>query len=244
MLVPHPLHPRPGHALRLHWLCLGSPAAAEMAARSGADALVIDLQHGLWERPSLDAAVAVAGAFCPVIARTADTRAVSISMALDAGAAAVLAPLIESADEARELVSLAHYPPRGRRSAGGVRPLARGLEAMKAADADVSVGAMIETAAGVAQAEAVCAVPGLDFIFIGTGDLSLSLGSAEAAPLQAACERVRQAAHARGLACGLFTGDPVKARTALANGFDMAVFASDVGALAQAFHASLQDPAT
>lgn len=244
MLVPHPLHPRPGQPLRLHWLCLGSVAAAEMAALSGADALVVDLQHGLWERSSLDAAVALAGARCPVIARVADTRAVSISLALDAGAAAVLAPLIESAEEARELVALSHYPPRGRRSAGGVRPLMRALPAMQQADGTVRVGAMIETTAGVAQAEVICAVPGLDFIFIGTGDLSLSLGAADAAQLPAACERVRQAAHARGLACGLFTGDATKARAALAGGFDMAVFASDVGALSHAFNASLQDPAS
>ena len=73
------------------------------------------------------------------------------------------------------LASASRYPPQGRRSGGGVRPLLAGIDSMLAANQHVAVGAMIETALGAQNAEAICAVEGIDFIFIGTGDLQLSM---------------------------------------------------------------------
>lgn len=239
----HPLTPRlkRGAALPLVWLALGSPALAEIAVRSAPGAaVVIDLQHGLWERGTFEAAVGIAGSTTPVIARTADFSAAAIGAALDAGAAAVMAPLVEGADDARALAGASRYPPQGRRSGGGVRPLLAGIEAMRAANRHIAVGAMIETALGARNAEAICAVAGIDFIFVGTGDLQLSMPQASPAQLQACCARIRDAAHQSGLPCGLFTADAAAARQAFADGYEIAVAANDIGLAAHGFAQALQ----
>lgn len=212
----------------LIWLALGSAPMAEFAAAAKPGGVVLDLQHGLWERGSIEAAIGAIGQRVPVIARCAENTHHAIAQALDAGAAGVLVPLIESAEDARRAVSAGRYPPFGTRSAGGVRPLLAGFEAMVEADRHVAIGVLIETVAGIEQVEAIAAVPGLDFLFIGTGDLSMSRGTADADVIGRDCERVLRAAQANGLPCGLFTGDAQGARRAFANGYRMAVSANDI----------------
>ena len=80
-------------------------------------AIVLDLQHGLWERGTVEAAIASTGQRVPVIARCADNTHAAIAQALDAGAASVLVPLIETVDDARRALDASRYPPRGSRSA-------------------------------------------------------------------------------------------------------------------------------
>ena len=163
-----------GEPVGLLWLALGSPAVAEFAAHAGAGALVIDLQHGLWDRHSLEAAVGVAAPKLPVIVRVAENSPNVIGTALDAGADSVLVPLVDTAEQARAAVASARFPPHGNRSGGGIRPLAAGFaDYLKRAEA-VTVGVMIETAAGVANTEAIAAVEGLDYVLIGSGDLTIS----------------------------------------------------------------------
>jgi len=217
-----------GKPIRLVWLALGNVALAEIASHAEPDAIVLDLQHGLWERSTLEAAVGIVNTHTPVIARVADLSAATIATALDSGAGAVLAPMVESADDARRLVAAGRYPPVGQRSAGGVRPLMHGLGAMRHADQHVALGALIETRRGVDNAAAICAVSGVNFVFIGTGDLALSLGDADSATLASHCAQVRDAAHANGLACGLFTGNAQAARQALIDGYEMVVVANDI----------------
>jgi len=107
-------------------------------------------------------------------------------------------------------------------------PLIHRLRAMRQADQHVALGALIETRRGVDNAAAICAVPGLNFVFIGAGDLALSLGDADSAALASHCARVRDTAHANGLTCGLFTGNAQAARQALDDGYDMVVVANDI----------------
>ena len=147
-------------AIDLVWLALGSAPMAEFAAHARPAAIVLDLQHGLWERGTVEAAIASTGQRVPVIARCADNTHAAIAQALDAGAASVLVPLIETVDDARRALDASRYPPRGSRSAGGVRPLLGGVAAMLEADTQVSVGLMIETVAGVENAQAIAALPG------------------------------------------------------------------------------------
>ena len=145
-------------AIDLVWLALGSAPMAEFAAHARPAAIVLDLQHGLWERGTVEAAIASTGQRVPVIARCADNTHAAIAQALDAGAASVLVPLIETVDDARRALDASRYPPRGSRSAGGVRPLLGGVAAMLEADTQVSVGLMIETVAGVENAQAIAAL--------------------------------------------------------------------------------------
>ena len=110
---------RGGETVGAFWFALGSPALVEMACEAAPDVLVLDAQHGLWHRPSLEHAIGMVAGRQPVLVRTADASPRSIGEALDAGAEGVLVPMIETAEQAAEVVAAARFPPDGRRSAGG-----------------------------------------------------------------------------------------------------------------------------
>lgn len=212
----------------LIWLSLGSPAIAEIAASARPGAIVIDMQHGLWDRASLEAAVGVARNTTRVIVRCADDSPTSIAQALDSGAHSVLIPLIESGRAAAAAASASRYPPLGVRSAGGVRPLLRGVDGMLEANREVAVGVMIETVAGVADARAIVQASGVDYVFIGTGDLAMSCGASHSADIDGNCEQVRRAALEHGLPCGIFTSHAAEAAQRFEAGYALAVAANDI----------------
>jgi len=218
-----------GETIGCHWLSLGSPALAELAVAAGADTLVIDLQHGVWDRAGLEAAVGLTAGAAARLARTADQSAHAISSALDSGADGIIAPLVDDAAQCAAVVAAARFPPQGRRSAGAIRPLVDFPAYRAAAEANVLVAVMIETADGLAQAEAIAATPGLDMVFIGTGDLALSLGAGPGTPVfEAALARILAAGRAAGVAVGAFTPDLDHAVARAAQGFQFVVFANDI----------------
>ncbi len=224
------------------WFALGSPALVELSLSAEPDAVVIDLQHGLWDRGGLEAVLGLIPPSVHTIVRLADGSAPAIGQALDAGAEAVLAPLIETVEAARACVEAAHYPPHGCRSGGGLRPLGRGFASYVAeARARTAVGIMIETARGVENASAIAAVPGLDFVFIGTGDLALSLGCFPGPDerLPAACRRVLKACRTAGVPCGLFTTSATEAADRSRDGYALTVVANDIGIVSHGFGAAL-----
>lgn len=229
-----------GDAIGLIWLSLGHAAIAEMAAHSGADALVIDLQHGLWERGTFETAVGLSVGKVPVLARVAENSPFAIGSALDAGTDGVLVPMVETAEQAAAAVSAARFPPQGNRSGGGVRPLSMGFGAyLEKADA-IAVGVMIETAKGVGNAEAIATTPGLDFLLIGTGDLGISYGTGQesARTMEEACGRVKSACRRAGVASGIFTTSTEAAAARRDEGYRLVVLANDVDAVNGAFAAA------
>lgn len=218
-----------GEVTACHWLALGSPALAELAAEAAPDAIVFDLQHGLWDRAGLEAAIGLVGDRTQPLVRTADQSASAIGAALDAGAHGIIAPLVNSAQECEGVVAQALYPPLGRRSAGGVRSLADFAAYSTAANANLLIAVMIETVQGVAAAEDIAATPGLNMIFIGPGDLSLALGEAAGSPVfEAALARILAAGRGAGVAVGIFTPSLDIALARAAQGFQFVVFADDV----------------
>lgn len=217
-----------GRCLGVAWLSLGSAAIAESVARTKPDAIVIDLQHGLWERRELEAAIGLVPPQIPVIARVAENSAFAIGSALDAGAEAVMVPLIETAKHAESAVAYAKYPPHGIRSGGGVRPLANFVDYVDGSD-KICVIAMVETAEGAKNARAIAAVDGVDMVFIGTGDLSLSLGvfpqishdhTKACADIHAACKK-------SWTPCGIFTPNLDMALMRRTQGYRMVVTSID-----------------
>jgi len=233
---------RPSLAARLNardtlgiaWLATGSLPVAEAA--TGFDAVVLDLQHGLWDRATTEAAVGVLSSRTPVLLRVADSGSACIGAALDSGAEGVIVPLVETAQQAANALSAARFPPHGIRSAGGCRPLADLGAYLSWCTSHLFVAVMIETAVGVAAADEIAAVPGIDMVFIGSGDLSLSLGTAPSDPeTLAACDRVLDACAASSVPCGIFTSDPQTARLMRARGFSMVVLASDVALIHAGF---------
>ena len=141
-----------GETISTLWCDLGSVPAAEVMAETRPDAIIFDLQHGLWDRVSL------------------------IGEALDLGASGIIVPLVETAEEAKAVVAAAKFPPEGNRSAGGARPMMDFGTYAREANQSLMVGVMIETAKVLKNAAAIAAVPGHDLVDKGPRDLSLSLG--------------------------------------------------------------------
>ncbi len=218
-----------GKSVGVIWLSLGSVALVELAARTKPDAIVIDMQHGLWERRDLEAAIGIVPSSIPVIVRVAENSALSIGTALDAGAEGVIVPLIESAAEAERAVSYCKYPPHGIRSGGGVRPLRDFVAAVEASE-DIAVILMVETAKGVANVSDIVNTEGVDMLFIGTGDLALSIGTfPHPKPEHAvACADIHRASRKAWVPCGIFTMSAEMAAARRAQGYRMVVTANDI----------------
>lgn len=216
---------RDGSGVSAVWLSLGSTALAEIAAESSPDAIVFDGQHGLWERAALHAAIAAAGDCTPLVRVQANSVA-AIGEALDHGAQGIIVPLVGTAAEAEAAVAAAHYPPRGCRSGGGLRPLGAIGPYVAACATQVLVSVMIETRDGLANAAAIAATPGIDLVFIGPGDLALQLGPE--ADLEAAIQQVLAECRSAGVPCGLFTGSAEAARDRLRQGFAFVVADDDI----------------
>jgi len=210
----------------------------EAAVVAGAEAIVIDMQHGLFTRTTLEAAIAVVPSHVPCIVRVEDDSTAAIGRALDAGAEGVIIPMIETAKQAKAAVSACHYPPKGHRSGGGIRPL-RQMGYMAAASEAIAVGLMIETDAGLSNRAAIAATKNVDFVFIGRGDLALSLGtSSGSTTLSKACNAILVASKRAGVPCGIFTMNPEAARAQIEEGYRITVVANDVSAVGDAFTAA------
>jgi len=218
-----------GGAVGSLWVGLGSVAAAEVMAEGRPDAMIFDMQHGLWDRQSLYHGFAAVRAKTQPVVRVAANDAAAIGDALDLGAAGVIVPLIESAQEAEAAVAAAKYPPEGRRSAGGVRPMLDFTHYAQSANRQTLLSVMIETEKGLKNAAAIAAVPGVDLIFIGPGDLSLSLGAFPdlGAKHEQALQAILAACRKAGKPCGLFTFHSSHALDRLRQGFQWMVLGND-----------------
>ena len=132
------------------WMSMGSPSLVELAGAAQPDAIVIDMQHGLFDRTTLEYALGAVPNGVSTLVRVAENSIVAIGQALDAGAEGVIIPLVETDSEAALAVAAARFPPVGRRSGGGVRPLSSDFGAYCAASNERTVvGVMIETERGV-----------------------------------------------------------------------------------------------
>lgn len=222
----------------LFWMTLGSSTVLELASQAKPDAVVIDAQHGLWDRASLEQSVGVVASTAPVLVRVAENSPLAIGQALDAGAEGVIVPLIETDEEAAAAVAAARFPPEGTRSGGGVRPLSRNfgqyyLDSIRR----TVVGVMIETVRGVRNAAAIANTPGVDFVLIGTGDLAISLGGFPHVDARhgEACATVLQACKTAGVACGIFTLNVDAAMARREDGYPIVVVANDIDIVASGF---------
>jgi 2-keto-3-deoxy-L-rhamnonate aldolase RhmA/short-subunit dehydrogenase len=220
-----------GGCITCHWATIGSPSVAEVMAESGPDSIVFDLQHGLWDRAGLEHAIGLVRHRAVPVVRSADDSDFAIGSVLDAGARALIVPMIDTAAQARAVVRKAKYPPLGSRSGGGTRPMLDYKSYIGGANDDILVAVMIETAEAVANADEIAAVPGIDILFIGPFDLSMSLGTfPEFGPKhEAAVQSVLAAARAHGKACGIFTPYATVAAERRAQGFQWVVLAYDQG---------------
>jgi 4-hydroxy-2-oxoheptanedioate aldolase len=221
------------------WLAIPSPFAAEVMAHQGWDSLTVDLQHGVIDyQTALGMLQAISTTAAVPMVRVPWLDPGILMKCLDAGAYGVICPMVNSAAEAELLVRACRYPPRGTRSFGPIRAtLYAGADYARHADRAVLVLAMIETAAALADLDAILAVEGLDGIYVGPSDLSASLGcpptlDPEVPQVVSAIEQIVRRAKAAGLVAGIHTATPEYSRRMHQLGYDFVSIGSDARLLA------------
>lgn len=164
------------------WSMLGNPVVTEILGLAGYDFLLIDQEHGLGDPTTLVAQLqALNTTACTSVVRVPWNDHVYLKRVLDAGVEGVMIPSVESAEEARAAVAACHYPPRGRRGAASSSARASGY-GMGGGDYVATCGdnllviVQIESARAVENIDAICAVEGVDLVFIGPHDLSGTVG--------------------------------------------------------------------
>lgn len=163
------------------WVQSGSPTFAEMAALAGFDFFIVDQEHGPGDlQDAIDQMRAASCAEATMVVRAPSTEPLYVRRLLDAGLEAVLVPMVETAEQARRIVEICRFPPRGVR--GNAWPITRaasyGFEAdyYLRADDNFMIIVQIETAKAVVNAREIAAVDGVDAVFIGPTDLAGSIG--------------------------------------------------------------------
>lgn len=237
--------------LRVGWSCLPDPLATEILVRSGFEAVLIDLQHGVIDMgaaPALLTAIRAAGGHA--LARIPVGEYQSASRLLDWGAEMVVAPMIETAEDARAFASFMKYPPDGLRSYGPARAVQlSGLSAdayRTSANGSTLAVVMIETRSALANLEAILAVPGIDGVFVGPYDLSIALSpdgepGLDRSDTLAAMERVVRQTKAAGKVCGAFGANAALVRRYLGLGFTFATLSTDMDLLAGAVRTAIAE---
>jgi 4-hydroxy-2-oxoheptanedioate aldolase len=231
---------RNGGVVYSAWVSSGEPLTANWLAAAGFDEVLADLQHGAVEvghLPALFAAIEARGV-APA-ARVPANETTIIGRVLDMGALSVMVPMVESREEAEAAVAACRFAPTGRRSMGPLRPMTTFGTEDPAELSKVACVVQIETARGLANADAIASTPGLDAVFVGPGDLSLSLGlyepgvgedertearEAATAEILAACQRA-------GIVAGIITPHGAAARLRIEQGFRLVGLTSDLSLL-------------
>lgn len=231
------------------WVAIPNAYSTEIYAAAGWDSVTIDMQHGALDYSALlpmFQAMRASGA--TLMARVPWLEPGIIMKALDAGAYGIICPMVNSAEEAASFVSYLRYPPLGQRSFGPTRvSFATGANYAGEANDNILGFAMIETAEGMANLDAIAATPGLDGIYVGPADLTLSLHQGRLPPgfdreepeMIAALQTIVAACKKNGLRVALHCGTPDYAARAIGWGFDMTTVGGDSRFLAVAAGAAV-----
>ncbi|MEM7091427.1 MAG: aldolase/citrate lyase family protein [Actinomycetota bacterium] len=159
------------------WAGLANPSSAEQLGRAGLDYVCVDTQHGLVDyQAAVGMYPAISYGGTTPICRVPWNEPGIIGKHLDAGAMGIIVPMVNSAEEAQAAVSACRYPPNGARSYGpaGVAPRYPGYYDSTAEQ--IAVIPMVETVQALGNVEAIVSTPGVDAVYVGPADLSISLG--------------------------------------------------------------------
>lgn len=230
------------------WVALSDPYAAELCAGVGYDWLLLDGEHAPNDLRSLLAQLqAVAAYRSHPIVRPPSHDPNLIKQLLDIGALTLLVPMVETAEQARDLVRATRYPPAGIRGVGS--SLARASRFGQVpdyparADTEICLLVQVETVRGLAELDAIAATEGVDGVFIGPSDLAASmghLGNPGHETVQAAIDDAIARIVASGKAAGILAGDERFARRVIAAGCRFVAIGSDVTVLMRGARALLR----
>lgn len=233
---------RAGETVFASWCMLESPIAAETIVRAGFSAIVLDRQHGLWDTAGIIAGVSgVSHAGGVPIVRVPVGDFAFVSRALDFGAEAIIAPMINTVADARQFVAAAKYPPLGERSWAPFRAMAlqgraEPVDYLREANEGTLTLAMIETVTALGNVDSIAATPGIDALFIGPYDLSTALSAGRAQDITApeverAIDTICAAAVKAGKIPGIYCGDVPRALAMAKRGFRFLTVGSDLALL-------------
>jgi 2-keto-3-deoxy-L-rhamnonate aldolase RhmA len=217
------------------WLMSAAPSTAEAMGHCGFDFLVVDMEHVPVEVPDMVAILrAMSGTPAQPVVRLAWSDQVLVKRVLDAGARSLMFPFIENAAAAAEAVSFTRYPPEGVRGVAAVHRAShfgRIPNYLARANDNVAVIVQLETLGAIDRLPEIAAVPGVDALFVGPGDLSASMGLMGQVghdDVQAAIARAAEMARQAGKPIGIVGPNPDMVRRFLAYGYDYAAIASDM----------------
>lgn len=230
------------------FLQMGSPVAAEVAARCGLDWALIDLEHGSGSEADLVPQLQALGVVgTPALVRVESLSRLRIGRALDLGAVGIMVPQINDADGAGEFVHFLRYPPQGVR---GVGLSARGAGFGTTSHADVgklneslTAVVQIETEMGLSNATQIASVDGVDVLFVGPSDLSHALGvpgNFNHKTYETALHRIADAALTQGKALGVHVPGISEFERYHSLGFRLISVSTDASALAGSLREALK----
>lgn len=218
------------------WITIGHPAIAEIMAKAGFDWLAIDMEHApisIAQCQELIRTIDLCGV-TPLV-RVAQNNAVFIKQALDAGAAGVIVPMVNSKEEAEAAVRAAKYSPEGYRGVGLAR--AQGYctdfeKYKKYADEETIVIVQIEDIKAVNDLESIFKVKGVDAFIVGPYDLSGSLGvpgEFEQQGVRDALEKIKRVSKDMNMTAGyhVVTSDAEKVREKIQEGYTFIAYGVD-----------------
>jgi 4-hydroxy-2-oxoheptanedioate aldolase len=230
------------------WLAIANPFSAEVMAHQGFDAVTIDLQHGPVD---FQAAVGMLQAISTTAAvpmvRVPWNEPILTAKLLDAGAYGIICPMINSKAEAEALVNFCRYPPRGTRSFGPNRAaLYGGADYWQHANDEVLIFAMVETRQAVNNVEEIISVEGLNGIYVGPSDLSLSMGKTPTLDPQdsevlAAINTICTVTRKSGKIAGVHTDGAKTAIRRFGEGYQLCTLLSDARLMANAAAAEVRE---
>ena len=223
-----------------------APVVGEICAAAGVDWLLLDLEHGAGGEEQVRALVPAAAAYgVPTVVRVESAARIRVGRVLDLGAAGVMLPRLDNADEVAAALRHLRYPPAGDRGVATYNRACRfGLDpgALDRANAEVLGVVQIESAAAVGDADQIAGLDGVDVLFVGPRDLSHDLGvpgDLTAPAFIEAIEHVLAACRRHGKACGLLVTDGTAAARRLEQGWSFVAIGSDTTLLAAMVSAEL-----
>ena len=230
------------------WLHIPSSWSAEVMAHAGWDSLTIDLQHGLADYETAVAMLqAIATTETTPLARCTWNDPAQIMRLLDAGAYGIICPMINNRAEAEQFVGACRYPPLGYRSLGPTRAkLAAGADYAQKANETIIALAMIETKEALENLADILVTPGLDGVFVGPGDLGLSLtgqmGMDMNEPtLAKALAQIAEVTRANGRFAGIWVPSAAHGRQMRQLGYQFITLSADSRLLAEASQKMIQE---
>ena len=214
-------------------ISLPSLEVVEIMASAGFDWLFIDAEHAQFGDLLVQRMLQVAGPGTPCLVRLADKDEVHIKKALDAGAAGIIAPMVNSASQAAEVVQMAKYPPLGKRGVGLGRAQGYGMqfaEYVGQANQQIVVVAQIEHIKAVENISAIVQVEGIDALMLGPYDLSSSMdlvGQVDHPDVVGAIDQVTNICQAAGMPLGIFGVSAEAVQPYIAQGYTLIIVGAD-----------------